>query len=111
MIQVTWQDEGLDVTRLVYGDDCPFRATLDRIAARFALDVADDRTSPRPGDFWIGCHPRAGWGTADANLIGWAGLVDVPQAVSALRRATAELVPAGSRVAAAPAFGFAVAFR
>lgn len=95
MIQVSWQDQLLSVRRLVFrrGHTFTCDAALDRIAARFRLEVADERAAPRPGDFWVGCHPHAGWGGADPDHVGWASIVDVPLAVGALRRAAAALEP------------------
>lgn len=104
MIRVNWQDQVLDVRRLVFraGDGL---VALSRLAARLGLDMADDRASPRPGDFWIGCDPRDGWGNTDPVRTGWVSFVDVPFAVAALEAAvavaevpyspeTAELLPA-----------------
>ncbi|QJW98940.1 hypothetical protein [Frigoriglobus tundricola] len=95
MIQVHWQDQLLDVRRLVFrrGFAPAFDAVLDRVAGLFHLDVADDRAEPLPGDFWIGCHPRGGWGNADPNLTGWASIIDAPAAVSVLRRTAARAAP------------------
>jgi hypothetical protein len=89
VIQVNWQEQVLAVRRLVFrrGHERGFDAALDRLAARFGLEVTDDRTDPRPGDFWLGCHPRAGWGAADPERIGWASAVEVPLAVGVLLRA------------------------
>jgi hypothetical protein len=91
MIRLNWHDQPLRVGRLVYRNESEltFGATLDRLAALLRLDVADDRAEPRPGDFWIGCHPRTGWGGADPEQIGWASLVDVPQAIGVLNRCAA----------------------
>ncbi len=86
MIHVYWQDQWLDVQRLVFdrGQEAAFDAVLDRLARLFGLDVTDDRADPRPGDFWIGCHPRRGWGEADPAQIGWASLVESRAAVDVL---------------------------
>ncbi len=111
MIQVNWQDQWLDVRRLVFrrGHERAFDAALDGLAARFRLEVAGDQTEPHPGDFWIGCHPRTGWGNANPELIGWASLVEVPLALGVLKRTAAE---AESRTHDATADGraFAIAF-
>jgi hypothetical protein len=87
------------------GHEFAFDAILDRLAARFHLEVTDDYADPRPGDFWIGCHPRAGWGDADPDRIGWVGLVEVPLAIGVLRRTAAEVEPrANKTVPDSPAF-------
>ena len=39
------------------------------------------RTDPRPGDFWVGCHPDRGWGHTDPDRVGWASFVEEPEAV------------------------------
>ena len=93
MIRVNWQDQVLNVRRLVFrrGNESSFDAVLDRLAAGFGLEVAADRAEPRPGDFWIGCHPVRGWGDADPARIGWASLVEVPLAVGILNRAAAQV--------------------
>lgn len=111
MFQVHWQDQLLNVRRLVFrrGLEQAFDAVLDRLAERFHLDVADDRAEPLPGDFWIGCHPRGGWGNADPNLTGWASLIEAALAINVLRRAAAWAEPpAPITVPDTPAF--AVAF-
>ncbi len=111
MIQVYWQDQLLNVRRLVFrrGHERAFDASLDQLAKQFHLDAADDRAEPQPGDFWIGCHPRGGWGTADPNLTGWASLIEAPLAVGVLRRAAVWATPlAPTAVPDTPAF--AVAF-
>jgi hypothetical protein len=88
VIHVYWQDQLLDVRRLVFrrGHEVTFDATLDQLASQFGLAVTDDGADPRPGDFWIGCHPRSGWGAADPERIGWASVVEVPLAVGVLNR-------------------------
>jgi hypothetical protein len=93
VLQINWQEQWLQVRRLVFrrGGSLSFDAAIDSLAARFRLQVADDRAEPRPGDFWIGCHPRVGWGNADPNLIGWASMVEVPLALGLLR--LSELIP------------------
>ncbi len=71
MIRMNWQDEPLEINRLV------FRRGLSR-----SLDAAIDSLVTR---FWIGCHPRSGWGEADPRLIGWASVVEAPLAVGLLQ--------------------------
>jgi hypothetical protein len=89
VIQINWQDQVLRVRRLVFRRDRERRceAVLDGLAERFQLEVADDRAEPQPGDFWIGCHPRAGWGDSDPARIGWVSFVEVPLAVGVLEQA------------------------
>jgi hypothetical protein len=105
VIQVNWQAQVLNVRRLVFrrGNEFSFDAVLDRLAAGFYLEVADGRAEPRSGDFWIGCHPRAGWGDADPARIGWASLVEVPLAVGVLNLAAAQNEWPAETVADAPA--------
>ena len=112
MIHVSWQDQLLNVTRLIFqcGPGCTFGAVLERLASRLDLGTADDRTDPRPGDFWVGCHPRAGWGDADPELTGWASLVDVPLVVDLLRRTAAGADARPGAVSATPGVTLAVAF-
>ena len=88
MIRIDWQGQRLDVRRLVFrpGDGAALVATLTAAADRHHLEVADDRAEARPGDFWVGCHPRTGWGDADPERVGWASVVEVPVAVEALKR-------------------------
>ncbi len=111
MIHVNWQDQWLDVRRLVFrrGHEDTFDAALDRLAARFRLEVTDDGSDPRPGDFWIGCHPRSGWGDADPERIGWASLVEVPLALGVLNSTAAAAGSSADASAPRPA-AFAVAF-
>ena len=100
MLRLNWKDQWLTVSRLVFDtqEQTHYTRQLQETARRDGLPVADPVTDPRPGDFWIGCHPVAGWGDADAELIGWASVVEVPIAVAAVR---GELRTAG-RVPARP---------
>lgn len=98
MLRIDWKDQWLAVSRLVFdADDAPSYANqLLSAARRDGLAVADPTALPRPGDFWIGCHPAGGWGDADPDRIGWASLAEVPVAVAAVRgelRTAGEWVP------------------
>lgn len=88
MLHIHWQNQRLQISRLVFRRESgsSFDGILDSLAARFRLQVADERAEPHPGDFWIGCLPRAGWGHVDTSLIGWASLLEVPLAVGLLRQ-------------------------
>ena len=107
MIQIIWQDQRLSVNRLVFrhGHETAFDATLDRLAARFRLELSDDLTEPRPGDFWLGCHPRTGWGSGNPERIGWASAVEVPLAVGVLKYTAEATEPLADAPAPAVAFG------
>ncbi len=87
MIRMNWQDEPLEINRLVFrrGLSRSLDAAIDSLVTRLRLESAGDETDPRPGDFWIGCHPRSGWGEADPRLIGWASVVEAPLAVGLLQ--------------------------
>lgn len=87
MLTVNWQGERLSVRRLLLRSDVgpEFDRALLPLAARHGLEVGDESSDPRAGDFWIGCHPVAGWGASDPAQIGWASVVEVPVAVAALR--------------------------
>ena len=92
MIRLYWQDQILDVSRIVLrsNDRSAYEETLVDLAHRLRIDVGRDDTTPTPGDFWVGCHPRAGWGDADPSRIGWASLVEVPLAVGLFHLKAAE---------------------
>lgn len=92
MLQVNWQEQRLNVLRLVFkcGHKNLCDAALARLVAHFRLEVADDRTEPRPGDFWIACCPRAGWSSTEPDRIGWASAVEVPLAVAVLKHTATE---------------------
>jgi hypothetical protein len=95
MIRIVWQGEELVVGRVVLRRDRragAYHRPLCEAADRGGLAVADQSADPRPGDFWVGCSPEAGWGDADPARTGWAGLLEVPLALRQLRRG----VPAAS---------------
>ena len=87
MLRIEWQNQWLTVRRIVFhtGEPDTYTRALTAAAGRHGLSVSDPATDPRPGDFWIGCHPRGGWGDADPSRIGWASIVEVPVAVAAVR--------------------------
>jgi hypothetical protein len=101
MVRLNWQGEELTVRRLVVRSADGPGAAARAPAAAFGLATADDATDPRPGDFWIGCHPAGGWGDADPTRIGWVSGFEVPVALEALRRGVvgAEALPAVRRAA------------
>ena len=85
MLRIHWQGQQLNVGRLVFRRNRDsYERSLRDLATHLQLDVGDDSADPKPGDFWVGCHPRAGWGDADPELIGWASIVEVPLAVGLL---------------------------
>ncbi|MCE9561364.1 MAG: hypothetical protein K8U57_04860 [Planctomycetes bacterium] len=96
MIQIQWQDRlltprrlvKLTVRRLVFrASDWPVGGSFVRnLAEQAGLEIADEYATPTPGDFWLGCSPRSGWGQADPDTIGWACSVEVVLALSILRR-------------------------
>ena len=86
MIHIRWHDEELAVRRLVIPTrpQPVGRRVLLTLARRLELEIADETSDPLPGDFWIGCHPAAGWGYADPSVVGWASFLDAPDAVDVL---------------------------
>jgi hypothetical protein len=85
VLRIYWQGQQLDIGRLIFQHNRDsYAKALSDLATRLRLDVGDDSADPRPGDFWVGCHPRTGWGDADPELIGWASVVEVPLAVGLL---------------------------
>jgi len=98
MLRIQWQGQHLDIDRLVFRQNRDsYERSLSDLASHLRLDVGDDSVDPKPGDFWVGCHPRAGWGDTDPELIGWASVVEVPLAVGLLNlsavKAVAEVSP------------------
>jgi hypothetical protein len=89
MIRVTWQNQNLNVRRLIIRkNDWPQRgAELTALANRTGVSLADDGVVPQAGDFWLGVYPGGGWGNADPALVGWASVVEAPLAAEVLRRA------------------------
>ncbi len=97
MIQIQWQDRllttrrnvKLTVRRIVFrASDGPVVGAIVRsIADAAELETANEHAVPTPGDFWLGCSPRAGWGQADPDTIGCACSVEVSLALSVLRAA------------------------
>lgn len=86
-MRIDWKDQWLAVARLLFesGDNGYYSRLLTAAARRVGLAVAEPTVEPRPGDFWIGCHPAGGWGDADPERVGWASFVEVPIAVAAVR--------------------------
>jgi len=95
VLYVNWQNDSLAVCRLVFGraDGPALGASVRLLASRAGLLTADESATPTPGDFWLGCSPLAGWGTADPAAVGWVCFVEVPLAL-ALLRVTADIGPA-----------------
>lgn len=90
MIRIVWQGDELVVSRVVLPRDRRaghYHRPLCEAADRGGLAVADESAEPRPGDFWVGCSPDRGWGDTDPALTGWAGSLEVPQALRQLRLA------------------------
>ena len=87
MQRIQWREEDLLVDRLVLRkrDRSELESEALDLADDLGLDTADDTSSPRPGDFWIGCHPAAGWGDADPQRVGWVSYLELPVALFALR--------------------------
>ncbi|WP_439629955.1 hypothetical protein [Gemmata sp.] len=100
MIQIQWQDRlltarrnvSLGVRRIIFRsrDEATLGAAVQTIATAAGLDVANEHATPQPGDFWLGCSPRLGWGQLDPDLVGWACSVEVPLALSVLRAAAVQ---------------------
>jgi hypothetical protein len=87
MVRLTWENEVLDVRRLVARPDLPrayARAVAD-LAARLGLAVATPAARPRPGDFWLGCSPDGGWADADPSTVGWVSPFDIDAGLALLR--------------------------
>jgi hypothetical protein len=86
MLRLFWQGQNLNVNRLIYrrGLGSQFDDAISAIASRLQIALGDDDSEPRPGDFWIGCHPRTGWGEADPLQIGWASIIETPLVIGLL---------------------------
>lgn len=86
MIRIEWEDATLDVQRIAVRRDLPsaYQTRLRRIAVRHGLFIVSPAATPQPGDFWLGCTPDHGWGDADPQLVGWAGLFDLNKAFDVL---------------------------
>lgn len=107
VIQIQWQDRlltvrrgaALSVRRIVFRsrDEATLGAAVQTIAAAAGLEVANEHAVPQPGDFWLGCSPRAGWGQTDPDAVGWACSVEVPLALSVLRAAAVQSRAEGAR--------------
>lgn len=87
VITINWQEQALSVRRIVLrsGEQNYYERSADELAGDLGLEVVDDTVEPRPGDFWVGCHPRVGWGETDPALVGWASFIEVPLAVGLFR--------------------------
>ncbi len=100
MIQIQWADRllssrqnvKLKVQRIVFraSDWAMVGPIVQRIADDAGIEIANEHATPTPGDFWLGCSPRLGWGEADPDTMGWACSVEVSLAISVLRAATYE---------------------
>ena len=40
---------------------------------------------PRPGGYWLGCSPDAGWGEADPSTVAWVSRLDIETGLALLR--------------------------
>jgi hypothetical protein len=71
VLSIYWQGQQLDIGRLVFQRNRDsYDKALSDLANRLRLDVGDDSADPRPGDFWVGCHPRAGRCRSRADRMG-----------------------------------------
>jgi hypothetical protein len=89
MILIHWQGQPLRIVRLVVRPDllAAARLELNRLADQLYLDITDDTSEARIGDFWLGTYPRAGWRDTDPTRIGWANALETPLALALLQRA------------------------
>lgn len=98
MVRLTLDDVVLEVRRVVVGRDLPraFQWAACGLAARLGLPVARPDAAPRPGDYWLGCSPDAGWGDADPAVVGWVGPLDIETGLARLRAEAAGRVALAS---------------
>lgn len=87
MVRLTWDNEVLDVRRVVIRRGLPgaFERAVRGVAERLGLAVARPDAAPRPGDYWLGCSPDAGWADADPSVVGWVSPLDVETGLALLR--------------------------
>ena len=87
MIRLTWENEVLDVRRVVIRRDLPRAAerAVRGLAGRLGLAVARPDATPQSGDYWLGCSPDAGWGDADPGTVGWVSPFDIEAGLALLR--------------------------
>jgi hypothetical protein len=88
MVQINWQGRSLNVRRLVHSTLASPQLTtsLARIARLRQLAVADDRSDPTEGDFWIACWPGRGWGDTDHRTVHLALGLEAPLVLALLER-------------------------
>ena len=86
MVKVQWQDVIYQISRIVIADDVRehYQYALAPVAERYDLEISNDCTSPRTGDFWIGCSPKDGWENADPFLTAWASGLEIRHALFSL---------------------------
>jgi hypothetical protein len=89
MVRIHWQDQELDVRRLVVSRSAPdgVRRRVRGVAREQALAVAEEDAEPRQGDFWLGCLPEKGWAASLAQQIAWVRGPEVYLALARLRHA------------------------
>jgi len=87
MIRLIWENEVLNVRRVVIRRDLPRAAewAVRGLADRLGLAVARPDATPQSGDYWLGCSPDAGWGDADPSTIGWVSPFDIEAGLTLLR--------------------------
>ncbi len=93
MLQIYWQGHNLNVRRLVHSTlaSPQLAASLTRIARVHQLTVADERSDPIAGDFWIACSPGRGWGDTDPRTVHCAIPLEAPLVLSLLERAAVQV--------------------
>lgn len=89
MSRIRWQDEVIELRRVVFRPDIPnaFRDPLRELARKLGVPVVAPDACPADGDVWVGCSPERGWGDADPHAIGWFIAIEVPAALHVLRAA------------------------
>jgi hypothetical protein len=89
MVQINWQDEALEVRRIVLSREMPvsLSETILRLAASHGVAIADECVAARGGDLWIACLPEKGWGEASTRQIGWVRGQEVQLVIAQLRHA------------------------
>ena len=88
MVRIDWQNDVLDVTRLVLAQTTPpqLQESFRSLADEYGLGLAEDKTTPRSGDLWVGTAPERGWGD-ESRRIGWAQGIEAYLVLGLLRRA------------------------
>jgi hypothetical protein len=89
MLEFDWQGRNVAVRRLVHSHVASpeFIESLERIARPLQILVVDEESDPLEGDFWLGCSPTRGWVGIDPGKAHWALSLEVPAALTLLKRA------------------------